>query len=277
MPGAQARVTSSQWAGRGFESLPGHLGPVAQSGRAATYLHRLRSRASLWPWLPPGEGEESEQVQHRTSTRRDLSGPRRGHAVHGHPRGRRRLRARHEVRAFPARHQPTWSASTPSTSPRTPATPRYAELVRRSTLDDPGWTARFLRWLRTDANLRTASLVGAAEFAKARRDAGLDGLSRQVVAGVLQRADEPGELLAYWTSVHGRAVPKPVKRGVADAAARLYDERSFVKWDSASARVPVRRRPRADPPGAARRRGRASCSSTFSTSGTPAATRSRTS
>lgn len=111
---------------------------------------------------------------------------------------------------------------------------RYAELVRRSTLDDPEWTARFLRWLRSDANLRTASLVGAAEFAKARRDAGLDGLGRQVVADVLQRADEPGELLAYWTSVHGRAVPKPVKRGVADAAARLYDERSFVKWDSAA-------------------------------------------
>ncbi|WP_086850774.1 TROVE domain-containing protein [Amycolatopsis kentuckyensis] len=111
---------------------------------------------------------------------------------------------------------------------------RYAELVRKSTLDDPQWTARFLRWLRTGAHLRTASLVGAAEFAKARRDAGLDGLGRQVVADVLQRADEPGELLAYWTSVHGRAVPKPVKRGVADAAAKLYDERSFVKWDSAA-------------------------------------------
>ncbi|MEQ0563881.1 TROVE domain-containing protein [Amycolatopsis sp. NEAU-NG30] len=111
---------------------------------------------------------------------------------------------------------------------------RFAELVRQSTLDDPHWTARFLRWLRTDANLRTASLVGAAEFAKARRDAGLDGLSRQVVADVLQRADEPGELLAYWTSVHGRAVPKPVKRGVADAAVKLYDERSFAKWDSAA-------------------------------------------
>ncbi|WP_410607689.1 TROVE domain-containing protein [Amycolatopsis sp. lyj-109] len=111
---------------------------------------------------------------------------------------------------------------------------RYAELIRKSTLDDPQWTVRFLRWLRSGAHLRTASLVGAAEFAKARRDAGLDGLSRQVVADVLQRADEPGELLAYWTSVHGRAVPKPVKRGIADAAVKLYDERSFVKWDSAA-------------------------------------------
>lgn len=111
---------------------------------------------------------------------------------------------------------------------------RFAGLVHAATLDDPQWTARFLRWLRTEANLRTASLVGAAEFAKARRDAGLDGLGRQVVADVLQRADEPGELLAYWTSVHGKNVPKPVKRGVADAARKLYDERSCLKWDSAA-------------------------------------------
>ncbi|MEV6621968.1 TROVE domain-containing protein [Amycolatopsis sp. NPDC051106] len=111
---------------------------------------------------------------------------------------------------------------------------RYTALVHAATLEDPQWTARFLRWLRTEANLRTASLVGAAEFAKARLDAGLDGLGRQVVADVLQRADEPGELLAYWTSVHGKTIPKPVKRGVADAARRLYDERAYVKWDSAA-------------------------------------------
>jgi TROVE domain-containing protein len=111
---------------------------------------------------------------------------------------------------------------------------RYTALVHAATLEDPQWTARFLRWLRTEANLRTASLVGAAEFAKARLDAGLDGLGRQVVADVLQRADEPGELLAYWTSVHGKTIPKPVKRGVADAARKLYDERAYVKWDSAA-------------------------------------------
>jgi hypothetical protein len=109
---------------------------------------------------------------------------------------------------------------------------RYADLVRRATLDDPEWTARFLRWLRTDVNMRTASLVGAAEFAAARLDAGQPGMSRQVVDSVLQRADEPGEMLAYWTSVHGRNVPKPVKRGVADAVRRLYSERSYLKYDS---------------------------------------------
>jgi hypothetical protein len=38
----------------------------------------------------------------------------------------------------------------------------------------------------------------------------------------------PGEALAYRTATHGRAVPKPVKSGIADAAARLYNERSFT-------------------------------------------------
>src|SRR5690606_19675474 len=31
---------------------------------------------------------------------------------------------------------------------------------------------------------------------------------------------------------HGRAVPKPVKRGIADAVRRLYNERSLLKYDS---------------------------------------------
>jgi hypothetical protein len=111
---------------------------------------------------------------------------------------------------------------------------RYERLIHAATTVDPDWTARFLGWLRADANMRTAALVGAAEFAKARLAAGEAGMSRQVVASVLQRADEPGEMLAYWTSTHGRAVPKPVKRGIADAVQRLYDERSLVKYDGES-------------------------------------------
>ncbi|WP_037362383.1 TROVE domain-containing protein [Amycolatopsis orientalis] len=111
---------------------------------------------------------------------------------------------------------------------------RYAELVRAATVADPEWTARFLAWLRSGANMRTAAIVGGAEFARARLDAGENGMSRNVVDSVLQRADEPGEMLGYWTSVHGRTVPKPVKRGVADAVKRLYNEKSFLKWDSAA-------------------------------------------
>ncbi len=110
---------------------------------------------------------------------------------------------------------------------------RYAGLVRRVAVDDPDWTARFLRWLRTGANLRSASLAGALEAAAALRDAGIPG-GRAIVDSVLQRADEPGEALAYWTATRGRAIPKPVKRGVADAVGRLYGERSLLKYDTAA-------------------------------------------
>ncbi|MFD1047033.1 TROVE domain-containing protein, partial [Kibdelosporangium lantanae] len=34
---------------------------------------------------------------------------------------------------------------------------RYAELVAKATIEDPEWTARLLKWLRTSANMRTAA------------------------------------------------------------------------------------------------------------------------
>ncbi|MFJ8359467.1 TROVE domain-containing protein [Streptomyces sp. NPDC093984] len=113
---------------------------------------------------------------------------------------------------------------------------RFAKLVRELAVTDPSWTAGLLGWLRGEGNLRTASIVGAAEYVKARLDAGAtDGPSnRQVVNSVLQRPDEPGELLAYWTAMYGRAVPKPVKRGIADAVRRLYTGKALLKYDTAS-------------------------------------------
>jgi hypothetical protein len=110
---------------------------------------------------------------------------------------------------------------------------RYANLVQAVAVADPEWTGRFLRWLRSEANMRSASLIGALEAAKAMLAANIPG-ARGIVNSVLQRADEPGEALAYWTSTSGRAVPKPVKRGIADAVARLYTQRSLLKYDTAS-------------------------------------------
>ncbi|MEV4558722.1 TROVE domain-containing protein [Kitasatospora sp. NPDC049285] len=111
---------------------------------------------------------------------------------------------------------------------------RYTALIRSLAVSDPEWTLGLLRWLRDGAAMRTASLVGAAEFTRARLDAGAAGYSRQAVDAVLRRPDEPGELLAYWTSRYGRALPKPVKRGVADAARRLYHGRALLKYDTAA-------------------------------------------
>jgi len=81
--------------------------------------------------------------------------------------------------------------------------------------------------------MRTAPVVLAAEAVRARLAAGLDGGNRQLVGSVLRRADEPGEMLAYWTSRYGRAVPQPVKRGVADAG-QVGDVSATVP-----ARIPV--------------------------------------
>lgn len=113
---------------------------------------------------------------------------------------------------------------------------RYARLVAELAVEDPVWTAGLLRWLRGEGNMRTASLVGAAAYVRARLTAGQGGgpSNRSVIDSVLQRADEPGELLAHWTSVYGRNVPQPVKRGIADAVRRLYTSRSLLKYDTAS-------------------------------------------
>ena len=126
---------------------------------------------------------------------------------------------------------------------------RYTQLVRTLAVEDPAWTVGLLGWLRGEGNMRTAALVGAAEFVKARLDAtaagslvpdtraenaAQGGWNRRAIDAVLQRADEPGEMLGYWTSRYGRKLPKPVKRGIADAVQRLYTERSLLKYDTDS-------------------------------------------
>ncbi|MFC8512778.1 TROVE domain-containing protein [Streptomyces sp. NPDC057257] len=113
---------------------------------------------------------------------------------------------------------------------------RFTRLVHELAVSDPEWTLGLLRWLRTEAHMRSASVVGAAEFVRARREAGRVGFARQAVDAVLQRPDEPGELLAYWTGRYGRALPQPLKRGVADAVRRLYTGRALLKYDTASHR-----------------------------------------
>lgn len=135
---------------------------------------------------------------------------------------------------------------------------RFAILVRQVAVEDPKWTAGFLGWLRSEGNMRSAPMVGAVEAVRAMLAAGVSPTpavaartavqgsltlapavperpsARSIVASVLQRADEPGELLAYWIGRYGRAIPKPVKRGVADAAVQLYTQRSALKYDTAS-------------------------------------------
>lgn len=110
---------------------------------------------------------------------------------------------------------------------------RFVDLIGKTAVTDPNWTYQFLTWLRSKGNIRTAAVVGGVEAARAMAASGIPG-GRHMVSTVLQRADEPGEAVAYHLAKHGRKLPMPVKRGVADAAARLYSERSLLKYDTAS-------------------------------------------
>lgn len=106
---------------------------------------------------------------------------------------------------------------------------RFTHLIHTATAEDPDWTARLIRWLRADANMRSASVVAAAEYAKA----GGPG-ARKVIDSALQRPDEPGEFVAYWHARHGRTLAGGKQRGIADALVRLVDERSALKYDGQS-------------------------------------------
>lgn len=100
---------------------------------------------------------------------------------------------------------------------------RLVDLVAKC---DPDWLRAFATWLRTEANLRSAPIVIAAEYVRAGFPNG-----RNVVNSVLRRADEPGEILAYWRGAHGRSIPMAIKRGVADATTRLYTEVAVTRYD----------------------------------------------
>ena len=114
---------------------------------------------------------------------------------------------------------------------------RLAELAGRAAVEDVDWTARLVGWVRGEANLRSAAVLIAAEGVAARLAAGLHGGNRALVAAAMRRPDEPGEMVAYWLARHGRALPKPVKRGVGDAVRTLYTERALAKYDTAAASV----------------------------------------
>ena len=108
---------------------------------------------------------------------------------------------------------------------------RVRDLVKKIVAEDPQWLVDFVNWLRNKANIRTQSMIIALEGAKAMAEAGVAG-GRKLVDVALQRADEPAEAIAYWHTTYCRKLPAAVKRGIADAAVRLYNERSVFKYDS---------------------------------------------
>ncbi len=118
---------------------------------------------------------------------------------------------------------------------------RFVELVHAVAEANPAFIAGadiaggkvgLAQYLRETMLMRSAAVVMAAEYVAAGGQRG-----RSVVGRALQRADEPAELLGYWLTRHGRNVPMPVKRGIADAARRLYTERAALRYDGLSRQV----------------------------------------
>lgn len=107
---------------------------------------------------------------------------------------------------------------------------RMIQLIEK-VASDPDWIQGFVRFLRDQANLRTVSLMIAAHAVHYRLAVDLTG-NRHIISAALRRADEPGELVAYWRTTFGREIPKPVRRGIGDAIARLYTEFNVIKYDT---------------------------------------------
>lgn len=122
---------------------------------------------------------------------------------------------------------------------------RFRDLVWEVTRQDPEWVARFVPYLRKELNMRSASVVVAAEYALCLRSGDAStrpgvlrtGVSeapsvKGVIFDALQRPDEPGEFVAYWFTRTGkRSLPAGVQRGVGAALDRLYTERNVIKYD----------------------------------------------
>lgn len=111
---------------------------------------------------------------------------------------------------------------------------RYSALVRSVAASDPEWLLAFITWLRGDGNMRTASIVAAVEGGDV-----LAGTTypRRLLAAALQRADEPAEALGLWLATRGKPVPSWLKKGLADAAERLYSPYAVFKYDTAGAPI----------------------------------------
>ena len=116
---------------------------------------------------------------------------------------------------------------------------RFVKLIEKVMHDDPAWLAGFIPWLRDEANMRTASVVAGVEYARLASILEPTVSGRNVLARSLQRADEPAEALAYFMQTYGRTLPAAVKRGIADAATRLYSEYAVAKYDSSSNAVRI--------------------------------------
>ncbi|MBL0741467.1 TROVE domain-containing protein [Chryseolinea lacunae] len=103
--------------------------------------------------------------------------------------------------------------------------------------NDPVFVARLAIYARTKMNLRSVPLVLAVELAKIHSG---NAAVRKTVSGVVKRADEITELLAYYQVANKRKgtkklnkLSKQIQHGLA-VAFNSFDEYQFAKYDRAA-------------------------------------------
>lgn len=110
---------------------------------------------------------------------------------------------------------------------------RIRQLIAKN---DPDFVAKLAVYTRTKMNLRSVSLVLAVELSKTQNG---NSLVSKTVSGVVRRADEITEMLAYYQMSNARTqtkklnrLSKQVQKGLAQAF-NNFDEYQFAKYNRA--------------------------------------------
>lgn len=111
---------------------------------------------------------------------------------------------------------------------------RIQELILKN---DPEFVAKLAVYARTEMYMRSVPMVLAVELAKANSG---NALVSKAVKGVVKRADEITELLAYYQMANQRTgtkklnkLSKQIQKGLSDAF-NSFDEYQFAKYDRAT-------------------------------------------
>lgn len=111
---------------------------------------------------------------------------------------------------------------------------RLARIQDLMLKNDPEFVARLAIYARTEMYMRSVPMVLAVELAKLNSG---NGLVAKTVNGVVQRADEITEILAYYQMANGRTgvkklnkLSKQVQKGLSESFNR-FDEYQFAKYN----------------------------------------------
>lgn len=121
---------------------------------------------------------------------------------------------------------------------------RLCDATRYVAVWHPEWLTEMIRWVRNSAMMRTVAGVMAVEAVMARLKAmqagktiaymKKPGVNADLIDAACARADEPGEILAYYLSRYAKPIPNPIEKGLEKAVQRLYTERGFLRYGGTS-------------------------------------------